>query len=167
MPLKTKDDERMNPALARWVATFFRVGDFPFAPGTAASAVGLVMAYYCRSNIWLYLGVLILVTVLGFMTSGIVEKAMGKKDPGCVVIDEVSGIMISFLLIPVFSWPVMVAGFFLFRAFDMFKIYPEDKFEAMGGAKGIMLDDMMAGVYTNIVLQIGIRWADGVHYRIV
>ena len=57
------------------------------------------------------------------------------------------------------SWSVIVIGFFLFRAFDMFKIWPANKFEDMGGAAGIMLDDLMAGLYTNIVLQIAVRWA--------
>ncbi len=90
------------------------------------------------------------------MASGQVEKLIGKKDPGCIVIDEAAGIMISVLFIPM-TWPIMLTGFFLFRAFDMFKIYPANKFEDMGGAYGIMMDDVMAGVYTNIVLQVAVR----------
>jgi len=83
---------------------------------------------------------------------------MGQKDPSCVVIDEVSGIMIAFFMLPM-VWPVSIITFFLFRAFDMFKIYPVNKFEEMKGGTGIMMDDIIAGLYTNITMQIAIRLA--------
>ena len=75
-----------------------------------------------------------------------------------VVIDEVSGIMISFFLLPI-TWSVVLTTFFLFRALDMFKTYPANKLEAMGGTEGIMMDDILAGVYTNIIMQIAVRYA--------
>jgi phosphatidylglycerophosphatase A len=146
----------MNDRVARFCATFFHIGDLPVAPGSAASAAALAVAYFVHSWPVLYIAVGVLFTVIGFMASGQVEKLIGKKDPGCIVIDEAAGIMISFLFIPM-TWPVMLTGFFLFRAFDMFKIYPANKFEAMGGSYGIMMDDVMAGIYTNIVLQIAVR----------
>ncbi|MFH0754218.1 MAG: phosphatidylglycerophosphatase A [Candidatus Omnitrophota bacterium] len=146
----------MNDRIMRSCATFFHIGDFPVAPGSAASAVALLVAFLVHPWPLLYIAVGILFTVVGFVTSGPVEKLIGRKDPGCIVIDEAAGIMISFLFIPM-TWPVMVTGFFLFRAFDMFKIYPGNKFEAMGGGYGIMMDDVMAGVYTNIVLQVAVR----------
>ena len=146
----------MNDRMARFCATFFHIGDLPVAPGSAASAAALVVAYFVHPWPILYIAVGVLFTVVGFMTAGRVEKLIGKKDPGSIVIDEAAGIMISFLFLPM-TWPVMLTGFFLFRAFDMFKIYPANKFEEMGGAQGIMLDDIMAGVYTNIVLQIAVR----------
>ena len=142
--------------IASFCSTFFHIGDFPVAPGSAASAAALVIAFWVHPWPVLYIAVGLLFTVIGFLTAGQVETLIGKKDPGCIVIDEAAGIMISFLFLPM-TWPVMLTGFFLFRAFDMFKIYPANKFEAMGGAKGIMLDDIMAGVYTNIVLQIAVR----------
>ncbi len=146
----------MNDRLARFCATFFHIGDCPVAPGSLASAAALVVAFLVHRWLPLYCAVGVLFTVVGFMTAGRVEALSGKKDPGCIVIDEAAGIMISFLFLPM-TWPVMVTGFFLFRAFDMFKTFPADKFEAMGGAKGIMLDDIMAGIYTNIVLQIAVK----------
>ncbi|MBF0331468.1 MAG: phosphatidylglycerophosphatase A [Candidatus Omnitrophica bacterium] len=146
----------MNDRVARFCATFFHIGDFPVAPGSAASAAALVVAYWVHPWAWAYIAVGILFTVIGFMTAGQVEKLSGRKDPGFIVIDEAAGIMISFLFIPM-TIPVMITGFFLFRAFDMFKIYPANKFEDMGGAYGIMMDDVMAGIYTNIVLQIAVR----------
>jgi phosphatidylglycerophosphatase A len=146
----------VNDRTARFCATFFHIGDCPLAPGSAASFAALLIAFFVSPWPLFYIAVGILFTVIGFMTAGQVEKMSGKKDPGCIVIDEAAGIMISFLFVPM-TFPVMVTGFFLFRAFDMFKIYPANKFEDMGGAHGIMLDDIMAGVYTNIVLQIAVR----------
>lgn len=148
----------MNPGLARVIGTFGYAGHFPIAPGTLASAVGVGLAFALRDLPLFYVLVMIGITLVGFVAAGQVEKMEGKKDPGCVVIDEVSGMMISLLGIPL-SWPVIIVGFFLFRAFDMFKIYPANKLEDMGGGFGIMADDIAAGIYTNIVLQLALRWA--------
>ena len=93
--------------------------------------------------------------MIGFITSDIVEKVVGKKDPSCVVIDEVSGMMIALFMLP-WTPAVVVTTFFLFRAFDMFKIYPMNKLEALGGGKGIMLDDIFAGIYANLTMQIAL-----------
>jgi len=148
----------MSDRLAKMLATWFYVGDIPGAPGTAASVVGLLMAIILSQNLFLYILVLLAVTVIGFIVSGRVEVLLDKKDPGCIVIDEVAGIMIALFLLPL-SLEVIITAFFLFRAFDMFKIYPVNKFEELEGSKGIMLDDLIAGVYTNIVMQIAVRWA--------
>lgn len=148
----------MNPLIARFIGTFGYVGLLPVAPGTAASAVGVALAFALRHNVPAYVVAAAAITAVGFVAGGIVEKQEGKKDPGCVVIDEVSGMMISLFGIPL-SWPVMIVGFFLFRAFDMFKIYPANRLEAMGGGLGIMADDIAAGIYTNITLQIALRLA--------
>jgi len=72
------------------------------------------------------------------------------------VIDEVAGVMIAFFLLPQ-TWAVMWTAFFVFRAFDMFKIYPGNKLEGVKGSGGIMLDDIMAGIYTNIVMHVALR----------
>jgi len=148
----------MSDKQVKLFSTFFYVGNFPFAPGTLASAVGALICILLQDTILLYLIAFAVITVIGFKTSGLMEKIVGKKDPGCVVIDEVSGIMVSFFLLPM-TPAVIITAFFLFRAFDMFKIYPCNKLEDLGGGEGIMLDDIMAGVYTNIVMQIAIRWA--------
>lgn len=144
--------------MATLAATFFYIGKFPVAPGTMGTLAGLFLAWLVAPWVALYCLMTALVMLAGFWASGTAEKAFGKKDPGCIVIDEVAGIMLSFFLVP-FSWPVAVIGFFLFRAFDMFKIWPANKFEDMGGSRGIMMDDVMAGIYTNIVLQIATRLA--------
>jgi len=105
-----------------------------------------------------YICVTLIVTILGFMVSGRMEEILDQKDPGCIVIDEVAGVMIAFFLLPL-TPVVIVTAFFLFRAFDMFKIYPVNKFEQLKGSTGVMMDDVIAGLYTNIVMQFAIRAA--------
>ncbi len=144
--------------LVKTVSTFFGVGFFPKAPGSLATALGVLLAIQLSTQPVVYLGVTLAVTLLGFFLTGKMEALMKEKDPGCVVIDEVSGIMIAFFMLPV-NWPVIWCTFFLFRAFDMFKIYPANKFEAQGGGSGIMLDDIVAGVYTNLTMQAAVRLA--------
>jgi len=148
----------MPDKLIKLFSTWFYIGNFPAGPGTLASAVTVLLVIICSFNIYLYVAVMIAVTVLGFLVSGKMEALLGKKDPSCIVIDEVAGIMISFILLPL-SPKVILTAFFLFRAFDMFKIYPANKFEGLGGGAGVMIDDVMAGIYTNLTMQVAIRWA--------
>ena len=144
--------------LSRLIATFFYVGYCPIAPGTAATAVGVLLAFVLAPlPLWYGLTVVALI-VVGIVVSSYLEKVLGQKDPGIIVIDEVAGIMVSLVFLPL-TPAIMISGFFLFRAFDMFKIYPINKLEALPGGWGIMLDDLMAGVYTNIVLQVAWRLA--------
>jgi len=146
----------MRYFLIKSFATVLGVGFLPVAPGTWATVVGVAIAYYSGRNLPAYTILLLVLLILGIMTTGIVEKQLNQKDPGIVVIDEVVGMMIALWGLPL-VWPVMICGFFLFRAFDMFKIYPINKLEAQNGGWGIMLDDCMAGVYTNIILRIALR----------
>jgi len=148
----------MSDKIVKLLSTWFYVGNLPVAPGTAASAVGVAIAIICSPSIFLYIFITLIVTILGFMVSGKMEKMLGQKDPGCIVIDEVAGIMLAFFLLPL-SPVVVIVTFFLFRAFDMFKIYPVNKFEKFEGSTGVMMDDIIAGIYTNIVMQFAIRAA--------
>ena len=144
--------------LTKLLSTFFYIGYIPFAPGSAASAVASLICILLYGNIAAYITVFFVVTIIGFMVSGKMEEIEKKKDPNCVVIDEVSGIMCAFFLLKP-TIPVILTTYFLFRAFDMFKIYPCNKIEEMGGSAGIMLDDIIAGIYTNIVMHIALRIA--------
>ena len=148
----------MSDKLVKMFSTWFYVGDLPGAPGTAASAVAVLMAVIFAPNTFLYILVTIAVTVLGFTVSGRMETILDRKDRGCIVIDEVAGIMTAFFLLPL-TWAVIITAFFLFRAFDMFKIYPVNKFEEIEGGTGVMMDDLVAGLYTNIVMQLAVRLA--------
>ena len=145
--------------LSKFLASFFGLGFFPFASGTLASGAGLAFYFLLYQNIIWYLGATLLFLAVGFLTSGRVEKALGEKDPSCVVIDEVAGLMMALYLLPM-TTPVIVTAFFLFRAFDMFKVYPANRFEAYPGSLGIMMDDIVAGLYTNIVVHTALILQD-------
>lgn len=140
------------------LSTWFYIGYFPLAPGSMASVAGALMAMIFSSQPFLYILATAVVTVLGFKVSGRMEEMGTQKDPSCIVIDEVAGVLIAFAWLPL-SWPVIITAFFLFRAFDMFKLYPVNKFDSIPGAKGIMMDDIVAGIYTNITMQLAVRWA--------
>lgn len=148
----------MPDRLATWIATFFYVGFLPPAPGSLASALAVVIAALLGQHLVLYVIVFLAVTVLGFIAGGRMETVMGEKDPSCVVIDEVAGVMIAFFLLPL-TPAVIVTGFFVFRAFDMFKIYPACRLEKIKGGTGIMMDDIVAGIYTNLIMHIAVRAA--------
>jgi len=140
------------------LSTWFYIGNVPGAPGTVASVAGALVAIIFSPNIYLYLFIFLVVTILGFNVCGRMEEILDRKDPGCIVIDEVAGIMVAFFLLPL-NFAVIITAFFLFRAFDMFKIYPVNKFERLDGSAGVMIDDLVAGVYTNLVMQVAVRWA--------
>ncbi len=148
----------MNDKLARLLGTWFYVGLLPVAPGTAASFVGMVMAVALRPLPVVYVVLTAAIIVVGIKAGEMVEKQSGKKDPGIVVIDEVAGILIAVFLLPL-RFDVMIVAFFLFRAFDMFKIYPVNKFEKYEGGVGIMMDDVIAGIYTNLIMHAAVRLA--------
>ena len=145
----------MSSNLARLMATFFYMGYIPVAPGTSASLVGMFFYLIFCQNMVAYVAVFAVVLFLGFLASDLAEQSIGEKDPSCIVIDEVSGVMIAFFMLP-FSWPVVFTGFFLFRAFDMFKIYPVNKFEPLPGGVGVMMDDIVAGLYTNVTMHLAL-----------
>jgi len=154
-------DQKIPVVIRRFVecaTTFFYVGYLPLAPGSMASAAGAGLAFLLKDQPFWYGIVFVVVTWIGFKASGIMEGFCRRKDPGCIVIDEVSGVMLAFMALP---WRIDVfwATYFLFRAFDMFKIYPANRFEKIPGGTGIMMDDIMAGIYTNIVMQIAVRLA--------
>lgn len=139
---------------AVWIATCSGVGYFPVAPGTAGSVVGVVLVAALGrlpfEALWLSvsLGMAALgVFVLGVWAAGHAEKFFGRTDPGHVVIDEVAGQMITFLASPDASWKWLLAGFVLFRIFDVLKPFPAGRAERLPGGWGIMMDDVVAGGY--------------------
>lgn len=147
----------MSDKVIKFISSFGYAGYFPVASGTFASAVGLGLCFILHKNLLLYSLVLVIITAFGFLYSGQMERIEGQKDPSAVVIDEVAGIMIAFYLLPFSSWAIVLTAFFLFRACDMFKVYPAGKFESLHGGVGIMLDDVVAGIYTNVVMQVALR----------
>jgi phosphatidylglycerophosphatase A len=144
--------------LAVFIATVGYCGYFPFAPGTVGSAAGLVfyLLVWWTGSPLVEVALIAGIFALGVWASTIAEHYFGGIDPGPVVIDEVAGMLITLAFIPV-GWQAALAGFFLFRIFDVLKPYPANRLEAMHGGLGVMADDAMAAVYANLCLR-GLIW---------
>lgn len=144
---------RLRPSTA--LATGFGAGYVPGAPGTAGAAVGvLFFLILSRLSPPAYLAAAAAITLAAVWIAGTAEKAFGTQDPPQVVIDEIAGQLIALALLPP-EWPYLLAGFLLFRLFDIVKPWPAGKINRdMHGGAGIVLDDVVAGVYANIVLQV-------------
>jgi len=140
----------------------FGAGYSPVASGTVGSlvtAVAIWLLPLTRPRIVVALAV---VTVLGVWAGSRVERALGRKDPGVIVIDEVAGMLLSVVLLPLpLSIPVLVTAFLLFRLFDIWKPFPARESQALTGGMGVMVDDLIAGLYT-LVLVMGARTLFGV-----
>jgi phosphatidylglycerophosphatase A len=139
------------------VATTLYSGCFPVAPGTVGAALAGVVLWFLRIDQGLALsGLLLLVTLVGVWAAGRAEARWGK-DPGRVNWDEVAGMMVSLLFLPR-SVTVFIMAFILFRFFDILKPPPVNTAEKLPGGWGIMADDLMAGLYTNIIMQLVVRF---------
>ena len=141
--------------LVVFISTFGYIGMCPAAPGTIGSAAGLlVYAVVRRGGPGVSEAVVILLLFgAGVATGRAAERHFGSIDPGPVVIDEVMGMLITLLLIPV-GWGGALIGFVLFRVFDIVKPYPVSRLERLPGGLGMMADDAMAGVYANLALRV-------------
>ncbi len=142
-----------------FIATGFYSGYLPKAPGTWGSLVGLLLFFLLHTlNLQIYLAVVAAIFVIGTFAAGEAEKIMDRKDPGLVVIDEIVGILITMIAIP--ATPLAMAlGFILFRIFDIWKPFPirliDQRFH---GGLGIMLDDIVAGIFSLVILQVMVRF---------
>ncbi len=130
------------------------------ASGTAGSAVTLVALWLIPFTPRAFLLTLGAVTLLGIWAGGRVERLLGHKDPGVIVIDEVAGMMLSVLFLPR-TVPVLVTAFLLFRLFDIWKPFPARESQVLSGGLGVMVDDLIAGGYA-LVLVMGARALLGV-----
>ena len=131
-------------------------GYAPIAPGTAGSLLGLVLFFLFPLNGWYWLVITVLVFFIGVWTSTIIEKEKGE-DPPIVVIDEVVGQWVALLFIPFYSLKIYILAFLLFRLFDVRKPPPIDQSQRLKAGYGIMIDDVLAGIYANIILQLIFR----------
>lgn len=137
------------------LATGGYIGHLPIAPGTFGSLPGLLI---CLGMSGIGLGYAILFAlVLTGVAIGIAQQAeelIGGKDPSSIVIDEITGMVVTLLGIPLTPFS-LVLGFLVFRAFDILKPFPIHFLDQkVPGGAGIVLDDVMAGVYGNLLLRI-------------
>lgn len=141
------------------LASFGYVGFAPVAPGTvgAAAAIPVFLLLRLAGSAWLEIAVCAGIVVAGAWSAKRTEALLGVEDPGLVVIDEVVGMFVSLLFLPA-TWPVVAAAFVAFRLFDIVKPWPAGRLERVPGGWGVMADDVMAGVYANLAVQV-LVWA--------
>ena len=130
------------------------MGYSPWVPGTVGSALALFIIWivpFSRAGLLVFF---VAVTFAGTWAAHRAERRLGVKDPGVIVIDEVAGMTLSVLPFP--STPaVLIAGFVLFRLFDIVKPFPAGASQRATGGIGVMVDDLIAGLYALVVIAIG------------
>lgn len=137
-----------------FLAAGFGAGYVPFAPGTAGTLVAIPIFFVLSSIPFPLYGLTILTFFfLASWISGEAQRYWGRKDHPRIVIDEILGFLITMLWVPK-TLLFIILGFFLFRFFDIVKLPPIRLMEKVKGGYGVVLDDVVAGVYSNIILQI-------------
>ena len=137
------------------IAVGFGSGLLPKAPGTWGTVVGIpIYLAMATCSLPIYLGITLASFIVGCYICEVAGRALGEPDHGSIVWDEIVGLMITMLLIPLSAINVIL-GFVLFRIFDILKPFPIRYFDAkFKNGFGVMLDDVLAGVMANLVLQV-------------
>jgi phosphatidylglycerophosphatase A len=142
--------------IANLISTWFGCGRSPFAPGTAGSAaaiaIAIVLHRYAGFAPWHFPLLAAALFFPAVWAAGVTARAANIEDPGFVVVDEVIGQWIALAGARTLNWETYLAGFLLFRLFDIWKPPPVRQLEALPGGWGINADDVMAGVYAALVL---------------
>lgn len=158
----TSDQRSVLRHPAGWIATGFGSGLSPIAPGTAGSLAALLPWLALRElPLPHYLLAIAAALVLGVWACAWVVRESGVADPGFAVWDEFVGLWIALapLAGPAVAWEWIFGGFILFRIFDIWKPWPVSWADRhIGGGLGVMLDDVIAGLYAAIVLALLLRW---------
>lgn len=148
----------MERKLILFLATGFYTGYAPFAPGTAGSMVGLLLAWGVtvplenRSRL-VALALITALFAVGCWLSERAEKLLDQHDSSHIVIDEIVGMALTMYLCPAAGWTAFAVGFALFRVFDVLKPEPAGLIDRrMRGGVAVMLDDVVAAIYANLVL---------------
>ena len=140
---------------ALFLATGFYAGNIPFAPGTFGSLIGLPLCFLL-AGINLTAAIFVTVLFIGFAIwiAGTAAKALARKDPGNIVIDEIAGMVVTLTGLP-FNLATAVIGFILFRIFDILKPFPIRVLDRrLSGGLGIVADDVVAGIFANILTRL-------------
>lgn len=145
-----------DPAL--WLAAGLGAGLAPVAPGTVGTLVGVILWWFMRDlSPWIYGGLTLALIAIGIVLCERAVRRWKVNDHPAIVWDEIVGFLVTMFMAPAGgSWVVL--GFLLFRLFDITKPYPVRQLERLPGGLGVVLDDVMAGIYAAAVLQ-GVAWA--------
>ena len=147
------------PLWAILAATFFGAGRLKPGPGTCGSLATVIVWALASSLIppasrtWATIVAAAAVTLIGIPAATRVARAYGSKDPQFVVIDEVAGQLVSLIAVPL-AWKTFLAGFILFRVFDIWKPFPIRRLERLPEGTGIVVDDLGAGLYAFAVMHL-------------
>ncbi len=147
--------------LILFISTGLGSGYSPFAPGTAGTALAVLLflpfGAFCASRggagTGIYVAGTLVLTGVGIWAATRAEPIFGKKDASQVVIDEIAGYLVTMFALPV-SWPWALAGFAAFRVFDIWKPWPIDGLQRLKGGWGVMIDDLVAGLYGCALLHV-------------
>lgn len=143
-----------------WMSIGFGLGLIPVAPGTFGSLLGPPLVWIVQTRIPGY-GIQAMIGVvlffLGVRVCDVGARVLGRKDPGAVVFDEIVAFFVVFAMIPV-TWRSAILGFLLFRLFDISKPWPVKRLEKLPGGWGVMVDDLMAGLYAGLCLVVILNW---------
>ena len=140
---------------AVFLATGFYVGRIPLAPGTFGSLLGLPICFLMAGiEMPAAIVVVLLLIAVASWIAGAAARTLGQADPGCIVIDEIAGIVITLMGLP-FNPTTAVVGFILFRILDILKPFPIRVLDKrLPGGLGIVADDVVAGIFSNAILRI-------------
>jgi len=149
---KQKGDKNILDSICLIITTCAGIGYVPLFSGTAAALAALFLFLIIHSQI-VFIVLTIVVAILAFSLSGRAEVIFQEKDSKRIVIDDFLGMMIALLFVPRHPGLVLVS-FFLFRAFDVLKVYPANRLEKLPGARGVVGDDVVAGIYANVGVHV-------------
>ena len=140
---------------AVFLATGFYIGKIPLAPGTFGSLIGLPLCFLL-AEIQLSAAIIavLLIIALAIWISNVAERTLERKDPGCIVIDEIAGMVVTLIGLP-FNLTTATVGFILFRILDILKPFPIRILDKrLPGGLGIVADDVVAGIFANVLIRI-------------
>ncbi|RZB36200.1 MAG: phosphatidylglycerophosphatase A [Desulfobacteraceae bacterium Eth-SRB2] len=137
-----------------FLATGCFIGNISFAPGTFGSILGLPLCFFlCKIDLPVAVLLTVIFVFFAVWIAQRAEKILNTEDPGCIVIDEIAGILVTFTGLP-FNIISVVFGFLIFRALDIWKPYPISWMERhLSGGAGIVMDDVAAGIFSNLLLR--------------
>ncbi len=136
------------------LGTSIYTGYIPLAPGTFASLLAIPLVVLLHRNLFVYTTITLIILLSGIITADHLGKVWNKKDDQRITIDEFVGILITFFMLPKINWYILLIGFILFRFFDIVKPLLIRQVERIKGGFGVMLDDVVSGIFANILLRL-------------
>jgi phosphatidylglycerophosphatase A len=159
---KIQESHRRLPPLPTLLfLSWFYTGKFPKAPGTAGSFATLPLIYLLHNlhiNIYSLLALILALTAASIMITEKVQKEYGLHDPQWIVIDEVIGMLVTWSFVRTIDFPTIFLVFAVFRLFDIIKIWPASYFDRLHHGSGTILDDVVSGVYSGIIVLLAQKY---------